>query len=73
MDTAPVAVLLSDKAGKLVYANREAERIWVSHSKRSFREGQVRYRLLDADGTPTPARPDGAGPCPGRRSPPRPG
>jgi len=28
MDTAPVGVLLSDKAGALVYANREAERIW---------------------------------------------
>ncbi len=28
MDTAPVGVLLSDKAGRLVYANQEAERIW---------------------------------------------
>ena len=36
MDTAPVGVLLSDKAGKLVYANREAERIW-GHSLEAAR------------------------------------
>ena len=42
MDTAPVGVLLSDRIGELVYANREAERIW----------GQP----LEEAGTPTPAR-----------------
>jgi len=54
MDTAPVGVLLSDKAGKLVYANREAERIWGQPLEAVVREAQPRYRLLDADGTPTP-------------------
>ena len=54
MDTAPVGVLLSDKAGTLVYANHEAERIWGQPLEAVIREGPVRFRLLDADGTPTP-------------------
>lgn len=53
MDTAPVGVLLSDKDGKLVYANREAERMWGQPLAAVTQEG-ARYRLLDADGTPTP-------------------
>ncbi len=54
MDTAPVGVLLSDKAGKLVYANREAERIWGQSLAEVGSEGWAYPRLLDADGTPTP-------------------
>jgi len=54
MDTAPVGVLLSDKAGKLFYANREAERIWGQPLEAGGQEVPARYRLLDSDGTPTP-------------------
>lgn len=54
MDTAPVGVLLSDKAGKLAYANREAERIWGHPLAAVGLEGWARYRLLDTDGTATP-------------------
>lgn len=54
MDTAPVGVLLSDKAGKLIYANREAERIWGQPLEALGQAGAARYRLLDPDGTPTP-------------------
>lgn len=53
MDTAPVGVLLSDKAGKLVYTNHEAERMWGQPLAAVTQEG-ARSRLLDLDGTPTP-------------------
>lgn len=56
MDTAPVGVLISDIAGKLTYANREAERIWGHPLQAVGREGWTRYRLLNSDGTP--ARPE---------------
>ncbi len=55
MDTAPVGVLLSDKAGKLIYANREAERIWGHPLAAVGREEWSRYRMFNADGSPDPA------------------
>lgn len=54
MDTAPIGVLLSDKAGTLIYANQEAERLWGQPFEAVSQEGRARYRLLDPDGTPTP-------------------
>lgn len=54
MDTAPVGVLLSDTLGKLVYANQEAERIWGQPLQVVNQKEWSLYRLLDADGTPTP-------------------
>ena len=54
MDTAPVGVLLSDTTGKLIYANQEAERIWGQPLHVVRQEQWSRYRLLNADGTPTP-------------------
>ena len=54
MDTAPVGVLLSDKAGKLVYANREAERIWGQSLDMDGQKDRAYPRLLDPDGTPIP-------------------
>ena len=54
MDTAPIGVLLSDPAGKLTYANREAERIWGQPLIAVGPSGWSCYRLLDEDGTPTP-------------------
>ena len=53
MDTAPVGVLLSDPAGKLTYANREAERIWGQPLIAAGPTDWSRYRLFDEDGTPT--------------------
>ena len=53
MDTAPVGVLLSDPAGKLIYANQEAERIWGHPLAAVGREEWSRYRLLNEDGIPT--------------------
>ena len=53
MDTAPVGVLLSDASGTLLYANREAERIWGQSLQSVQEEGQARYKMFNADGTPT--------------------
>lgn len=59
MDTAPVGVLLSDKAGKLIYANQEAERIWGHPLAAVGREEWSRYRMFNTDGSPT--RPEQTG------------
>lgn len=59
MDTAPVGVLLSNKAGKPVYANQEAERIWGQPLEAVRQEDWTRHHLLDLDGTPTPPRQTG--------------
>ncbi len=54
MDTAPVGVLLSDPAGKLLYANREAERIWGHPLETVGPEDWGRYRIRDPEGNPIP-------------------
>ena len=53
MDTAPVGVLMSDLSGKLIYANREAERIWGQPLEAVGQEGWSRYRMFNVDGMPT--------------------
>jgi PAS domain S-box-containing protein len=46
MDTTPTGLLIADKNGKLLYANKEAERIW-GHPLLSVDSPQdyTRYRL----------------------------
>lgn len=59
MDTAPVGVVLSDRAGKLVYANLEAERIWGQTLESVQRQGDADYEIFHFDGTP--AAPESTG------------
>ncbi len=59
MDTAPVGVVLSDRAGKLVYANLEAERIWGQTWESVQRQGDADYAIFHFDGSP--AAPESTG------------
>ncbi len=54
MDTAPVGVVLSDGAGTLLYANREAERIWGQTLESVQQRGDADYEIYHFDGTPAP-------------------
>ena len=52
MDTAPIGVVLSDAAGKLLYANLEAERIWGQTLESVQRQGDAGYEIFNPDGSP---------------------
>lgn len=52
MDTAPIGVVLSDAAGKLLYANLEAERIWGQTLDSVLRQGEADYEIFNPDGSP---------------------
>jgi len=52
MDTAPIGVVLSDAAGKLLYANLEAERIWGQTLESVLRRGDADYEIFNPDGSP---------------------
>ena len=52
MDTAPIGVVLSDAAGKLLYANLEAERIWGQTLESVQQKGEADYEIFNPDGSP---------------------
>jgi len=53
MDTVPAGIVLSDAEGRLVFANREAERIWGQRLIETGISGYGAYGLLNEDGSPT--------------------